>query len=232
MREIDRLAVEAFSISLPQMMEMAGANLAHLARAHLRGLANRRVTVLVGPGNNGSGGLVAARYLANRGLDVHVVLALPVRRLRPIAEARLATLIEMQVPCCVAGWDLRDGGLDDLLGGSQLLIDALLGYSVQGGPYGPLADLIASATASGASVLSLDLPSGLDPDSGEVNGKALAASATMTLALPKRGLTTAAGRTHVGQLYLADIGLPAALFRRAGHDFEDPFVAGPLVRLD
>ncbi len=232
MREVDRLATDEFGISLPQMMELAGANLARVASAELGGAAGRTVTVLVGPGNNGGGGLVAARHLVNRGAEVHVVLALPVRRLRPVAEERLATLLRMNVPCCVAGWDLDDGDLDGLLAGSDLLVDALLGYSAEGAPRGPLADLLRRAADSGTDVLSLDLPSGLDPDEGTSNGVALQARATMTIALPKAGLRTGTGRAHSGRLYLADIGLPATLYRLAGLAFEDPFVDGPLVRLD
>jgi len=232
MREIDRLATEDFGISLAQMMELAGTRLARLATEMLEGAAGRRVTVLAGPGNNGGGGLVAGRHLANRGADVHVVLAQPVGRLHAAARERLVTLIEMQVPCCVAAWDLAAGELEALLAGSDLLVDALLGYSVDGPPRGPVRDLVERASASGRPVLSLDLPSGVDPDSGAVDGVAFAAAATMTLALPKQGLLTSSGRAHSGQLYLADIGLPAALYVRAGVRFSDPFGHAQLVRLD
>ena len=232
MREVDRLATEDFGISLAQMMELAGMNLARTAQHVCSGLTAQKVTVLVGSGGNGGGGLVAARHLANRGAEVQVVLAFPVRRLRPIAEERLATMIEMLVPCRVAAWDLLHGELEELLGGSDLLVDALLGYSADGPPRGPLDELLERAAASGRPVLSLDLPSGLDPDTGTVAGRALRAAATMTIALPKRGLLTPSGRAYSGQLYLADIGLPAALYQRAGLAFADPFGDGPLARLD
>lgn len=232
MREIDRLAVEDFGIGLAQMMELAGAGLARLAGEAMGGTTGKRVTVLGGPGNNGGGGLVAARHLANRGAEVHVVLAQPVGRLHVAARERLLTLIEMQVLCCVAAWDLADGELDALLAGSDLVIDALLGYSADGPPRGPVRELLEPIARSNTGVLSLDLPSGIDPDSGAVDGAALRATATMTVALPKRGLLTASGRTYSGDLYLADIGLPAALYARAGLHFTDPFLGGPLVRLD
>jgi NAD(P)H-hydrate epimerase len=232
MREVDRLAMEDFGITLAQMMELAGASLAGLAARTLGGTTGKRVTVLGGPGNNGGGGLVAARHLANRGTEVHVVLAQPVGRLHAAARERLLTLIEMQVACCVAAWDLAYGELEALLADSDLLIDALLGYSANGPPRGPVRELLERAARSGTSVLSLDLPSGMNPDTGTVDGAALQAAATMTIALPKRGLLTASGRSHSGDLYLADIGMPAALYARAGLHFADPFVGGPLVRLD
>ncbi|MDP8905106.1 MAG: NAD(P)H-hydrate epimerase [Chloroflexota bacterium] len=232
MREIDRLAMEDFGISLAQMTELAGTNLAELAGATLGRAADKRVTVLAGTGNNAAGGLVAARHLANRGADVHVVLAQPVGRLHVTARERLLTLIEMDVPCCVAAWDLSDGELEQLLADSDLLIDALLGYSASPRPHGAVRDLVEQALASPTGVLSLDLPSGIDPDSGAADGVALGAAATMTIALPKRGLLTDRGRRHAGELYLADIGLPAGVYARAGLRFGDPFSAGPLARLD
>jgi NAD(P)H-hydrate epimerase len=232
MRELDRLAEEDFGISLAQMMELAGSGLARLAAEAMDGVAGKRVTVLAGPGNNGGGGLVAARHLANRGTQVHVVLAQPVGRLHVAARERLLTLIEMDVSCCVAAWDLAPGELETLLASSDLLIDALLGYSAEGPPRGPIRDLLERAAGSAARVLSLDLPSGLDPDTGDVDGIAMRAAATMAVALPKRGQLTASGRRQSGDLYLADIGLPAALYARAGLHFADPFLAGPFVRLD
>jgi NAD(P)H-hydrate epimerase len=232
MAEIDRLAVDDFGIRLAQMIELAGARLAQLAGGLMGASVGKRATVLGGPGNNGGGGLVAARHLANRGVDVHVVLTQPVGRLHAAARERLVTLIEMNVPCCVAAWDLGDGELASLLADSDLLIDALLGYSVEGPPRGPVRDVLEQAARSNTPVLSLDLPSGMDPDTGAVDGAALRAVATMTIALPKRGLLTAPGRTNSGDLYLADIGLPAALYARLGLLFADPFASGPLVRLD
>lgn len=233
MAEADRLAVEEFGISLGQMMELAGSSLARIVRQMVAPEdTGAQVIVLVGPGNNGGGGLVAARHLANRGVDVHVVLAQPVGRLHLAARERLLPLIEMRVRCCVARWDLADGELDRLLADSDLVVDALLGYSAVGPPRGTVHDLLERTSKSEATVLSLDLPSGINPDDGTPGGVAVRAAATMTIALPKRGLLTPAGRTHAGELYLADIGLPAALYARLGLQFSDPFEAAPLVRLD
>lgn len=232
MREIDRLAMEDFGIGLHQMMELAGVALARVVDQTLDSIDGARVAVLVGPGNNGGGGLVAARHLANRGALVHVILARPVWQLNESARERVATLIAMQVPACVVPWDLADGELDELLRGSDLLVDALLGYSADGPPRGAVETLIERAVASGTNVISLDLPSGIDPDTGETASAAIAASATVTVALPKRGLLCEPGHQRAGAIYVADIGLPAALYRRAGLEFPDPFVSGALVRLD
>ena len=231
MREIDRLAVEDFGIELAQMMELAGAGLARVAAQMLDSVRDSRVTVLVGPGNNDGGGLVAARHLANRGSLLHVVLSRPVRQLAENSRRRVATLIAMNVPACVIPWDLADGEFDALMAGSDLLIDALLGYAAAGPARGAVAMIAEKAIASGTDTLSLDLPSGIDPDTGAADGPAITATATMTLALPKLGLLSEPGRRRSGSIYLADIGLPAALYRRAGLEFDDPFRAGQLVRL-
>jgi len=239
MSEIDQLAVASFGISLPQMMELAGLALARTAAEIRETLEDARLTVLVGPGNNGGGGLVAARHIANRGARVRVILARPVAQLTALSSERVATLVEMRIPVCVSPWDLADGELDAELRGSDLIVDALLGYSARGPARGEIAQLIPRVIASGTPVLSLDLPSGIDPDGGEDSGEdsgdndgvMIDAAATMAVALPKRGIAVAAGRRRAGSIYLADIGLPAELYRRVGIELADPFAGGPVVRL-
>jgi NAD(P)H-hydrate epimerase len=87
-------------------------------------------------------------------------------------------------------------------------------------------------TRASVPVISLDLPSGIDADTGEAPGVAVRATATMTLALPKPGLFTAIGHEHAGRVHLGDIGLPAVLYRRLGLDAGTPFAAGRIVRLE
>jgi len=233
MAEIDRLAVEEFGIEIGQMMEQAGSHLAELVRCELGGdLRGKRLIVLVGPGNNGGGGLAAARHLANRGASVRVVLARPVNRLSAPARHQLATLLAMAVECCVAVYDVSHTELEAELDGAAAAVDALLGYRGTGEPRGEVAELIGQLAASPAPAISLDLPTGIDPDSGEAAGVAICAAATLTLALPKTGLLTASGRVHAGRIYLADLGLPAALYRRLGIEPGTPFAGGPIVRID
>jgi NAD(P)H-hydrate epimerase len=233
MAEVDRLAVDEFGIDILQMMEQAGSHLAELVRAELGGnLRERRVIVAVGPGNNGGGGLAAARHLANRGASVRVVLARPVNRLTEAGRRQLATLLQMSVGCCVAIYDLPDEELDRELASADAIVDALLGYRAAGPPHDGVLWLVDRIARSAAPVISLDLPSGVDADTGEVPGPAVRATATLTLALPKAGLFRSAGRDRAGRVHLADIGLPAALYRRLGLDSGTPFAAGRIVRLE
>jgi NAD(P)H-hydrate epimerase len=233
MAEVDRLAVDVYGITLLQMMEQAGSHLATVATAEVGGrLDGRNILVAVGPGNNGGGGLVAARHLANRGARVRVVLARPARRLSEAGRHQLATLLEMGVSCCMVMYDISDAEIDAELDAADLVIDAVLGYRGRGAPHDEVAALLDRIRSADDRILSLDLPSGLDPDTGVPAPGAVRSHATMTLALPKTGLLTEAGRAQSGDLYLADIGLPAALYGRIDLTVGSPFSTGPIVRLE
>ena len=113
------------------------------------------------------------------------------------------------------------------VGEAALVIDAVVGYSLRDAPRGPVMALIRAAQAASGPVLSLDVPSGVDADSGETLGVAVRPAATLTLALPKRGLRA----ENAGELWLADLGIPPGVYARAGLAFEPPFGAASRVRL-
>ena len=207
MAEVDRAMIEDYRISLPQMMENAGRNLAHLTRDRFfdGDPKGARVLVLVGTGGNGGGALVAARHLHNYGADVRVHLSADRATLSAVTRSQLGVLDVMGV--FVGGpEELTDRPVVDLI------VDGIIGYSLTGAPRGGAAKLIRWANQHSAPILSLDLPSGMDPDTGETFEPAIRATATMTLALPKTGLATEAARVAVGELYLADIGVPPSLY--------------------
>ena len=185
MREVDRAMIDDYDIVLIQMMENAGRALAHLARTRfLEGdPRGRRVLVLAGTGGNGGGGLVCARRLDNWGADVSVWLPASLSQLTETPRHQLTTLERMGVPIKIAG-DESD------LPPADLIVDALIGYSLSGAPRGPAAGLIRSANAHTAPVLALDVPSGVDAGTGAVRDPAIMAEATLTLALPKRDFST------------------------------------------
>ncbi|MGE4178100.1 MAG: NAD(P)H-hydrate epimerase [Thermoleophilia bacterium] len=209
MREVDRLMVEDLGISLVRMMENAGRSLAVAARAMLEGgVAGRRLTVLAGPGGNGGGGLVAARHLANAGAEVRVHLSLHEDAVTGVPAEQLAILRAMGV--AVTGRPITAA----VLRPAELVIDAVLGYGQRGAPRGPSAALV-GATA-GRRVLALDVPSGLDPDSGAMYEPGVRAEVTMTLAAPTHGLGAPRAAPAVGRLLVADISVPPALWSRVG----------------
>jgi NAD(P)H-hydrate epimerase len=211
MREIDRAMIEDVHIELVQMMENAGRDLASLAGALY---APRTVVVLAGPGGNGGGGLVAARHLRNRGAEVSVVLG--AAGLAPGPARQLDIIERMGVPVL------------DQPAAADLVIDALLGYSLRGDPAPRFAELITWANRQPAPVLALDAPSGLDVTTGRQSAPCVRAGATMTLALPKTGLAASA---VTGRLYLADISVPPSLLERMGLAASGLFRDGPVVEL-
>jgi NAD(P)H-hydrate epimerase len=148
------------------------------------------------------------------------------------ARHQLATLIAMEIHCCVAMYDLTDDELEHVLANADVVVDAVLGYRIHDAPRDEAERLIGFITRAGRPVVSLDLPSGLDPDSGEAAGIAIAATATLTLALPKPGLFQGEGPDRAGRVYLGDIGLPEALYTGLGISVGHPFSAGLIVLLD
>ena len=213
MRAVDHVMVEGLHIELVQMMENAGRSLAELAIIRF---SPRSLTILAGPGGNGGGGLVAARHLANRGCQVQVVLTEP-DRLTPVPAHQADILARMGVTIAS-----RPATAD-------LIIDAVIGYSLRGDPAGAAAQLITWANDQAAPVLALDTPSGLDLTTGTAANPAVWAAATLTLALPKVGLLDA---PNVGELYLADISVPPLVYQRMGIPVPELFRQASLLRID
>jgi len=220
MREVDRLAVEELGPNLYQMMENAGRNLAEFCRQALGdGWAEKRIVVCAATGGNGGGGICAARHLANHGGGVTLVVA-DRAQLDGVPAEQLALFRH-------SGGRLTDVEQASALH-ADLIVDAVLGYSLNGAPHGVAAHLIGWMASTGAPIVSLDVPSGVDSSTGLAPGAFVNATTTMTLALPKQDLDGPA----VGQPLLADIGVPRDVYRRIGVDVpQELFTEGCHVRL-
>jgi NAD(P)H-hydrate epimerase len=204
--------------NLYQMMENAGRNLAALAVETLgSGWTRATILVLAGSGGNGGGGVCAARHLANHGGSVGLHVAVP-------AAPGSVPEFQLKVFAATAGNSIDAAAV--LRSKPDLILDALLGYSLVGAPREPLAGLIRWANAMGAPIIALDLPSGLDATTGEIPGEVIRPLATLTLALPKRGLADVPGK-----IVLADIGIPVGVYARLGLSYESPFAGWHLVPL-
>lgn len=219
------MMVEDVGITLLQMMENAGRALAELACTRFLGgdVLGTHVTVLAGRGGNGGGALVCARHLHNWGARVQVAISAPATRFRGVPEQQLRIADTLGVP--ISEVVPTNAG--------QLIIDGLIGYNLVGDPRGSAREFVQWASAQPAARLALDVPSGLDPTTGEPHEPTLEATATLALALPKTGLTQPDSGSVVGELYLADIGVPPELYARAPlHiDVGSLFSRGTLLRL-
>ncbi len=226
MLEVDRIVVDELGIDMVQMMEAAGRALARVARDRFLAGDSRgkSVSVLAGSGGNGGGALVCARNLLNWGAEVHCALVRPVGHYGGVPAHQAKILGHMGHRLDEAHSDMPSKEVD-------LVVDGLIGYSLAGAPHGRLATLIRWANQAGAPVLSLDVPSGVDPTTGQVHDPAVRATATVTLALPKQGLAKRAARGNVGELYLADIGVPPSVYQQLGLAIESPFGRADVVRV-
>lgn len=213
MREVDRIAVEEFGLSILQMMENAGRNLA-LNAMDMLGSFTGEIVILAGAGGNGGGGLCCARHLHNHGFRVWLVLDREGSGLGQAAGNQLRILQ-------AAGLEpIGSAHAVEVVRRADLVVDALIGYSLRGAPRGRAAELVQVCNQHAARALSLDVPSGLDATTGETPGLAVQPERTLTLALPKTGLDSIRG-----DLYLADVGIPPEVYQWLGVTFE-PFFAG------
>jgi NAD(P)H-hydrate epimerase len=227
MAAIDRIMLEDFGVETLQLMEVAGRAVADFARRRFLGgdARGKRVVVLCGSGGNGGDGMVAARYLHAWGASPEVRLG---RRPVPgkgIAAHQLAILERLGVP-------IHEPAASVVLPASDVVIDALLGFSLAGAPSGETAALIAAANTQPAPVLAVDLPSGLEATEGHVFDPCIRATATLTLALPKTGLRAPAARKVAGELVVADIGVPAAAYARLGIAVGPLFATADFLAID
>ncbi len=222
MVEVDRLMIEEYQIELIQMMENAGRNLAELARRDLGGLVvGKSIALLCGAGNNGGGGLVAARHLHNWGANVSLKLAFDPSRLKEIPAHQWRILMQMGL----------DSNKEPDLTKVDLILDALIGYGLSGDPRQPIAGWIEKANKAGRPILALDAPSGLDTTSGIPGNPCIKAAATLTLALPKMGLLTREAKDYIGDLYLADISVPPELYHQLGVEVPNLFEKDTILKI-
>ena len=201
LRELDRIASERHGVPIVRLMEAAGRAVADESAAGLA--AGRRVLVFAGPGHNGGDGVVAARLLVERGVPVEVWLAAPPEGFKGEARANLGRLRALGVPL--------GEGVPPKAEAGCVAVDALLGTGLSRPASGRFAEGIAAierARAAGARVVAVDVPSGLDADSGRPLGPCVQADVTVTMAVLKPGLCQEPGASLAGRIVTADIGVP------------------------
>ena len=202
-RRVDRLAMEELGLPGIVLMENAARGLASIALEMAAG-RDGTVGICCGPGNNGGDGLAVARHLANAGRPVRIHLAVPGYEERSDPAIHLGVARAMRLPI-VSG---------PPAGQAALWVDGLFGTGLTRAVEGAFRAAIEAMNGAGAPVLAIDIPSGLDADTGRAHGIAVRATVTGTLVAPKVGFRRGDGAAYTGEVRVVDIGVPPGLIER------------------
>jgi len=229
MRQVDQ---DCAKVGLPPnvLMENAGKAVAEEVRRILGAIDRQHILILIGPGNNGGDGLVAARHLHDWGAEVSLYLFSQ----RPPDDQNLRLVQERGIACVEVTQDENLDKLDKLLSSTSTVIDALFGTGKSrplGDIFPPALDMVSGAKKiqPGLRIIALDLPSGLNADTGSVDPACLYVDNTITLGFPKLGLFNSPGAARAGKITVADIGIPAYLAEQATEELIDSELARSLL---
>jgi NAD(P)H-hydrate epimerase len=211
--EVARLDAAAADcgVSTLQLMEVAGWQVARCAWHRLGGATP--VSVIAGYGNNGGDGLVAARHLATWGCGVRVLVLATESRVAGLVAEHVRSARSCGVDVII---DADPGAVRGVVARAELVLDAILGTGLRSAPREPQAGAIRAVNDADVQVLSVDVPSGLDSTTGEAFDPAVRAALTCTLTAMKQGLRRGDGPRQAGEIWVADIGMPAVAWSRAG----------------
>ena len=220
MREADRRTISDVGIPSIVLMENAGRQAVAAMEAAFDGLASSKVGVLCGRGNNGGDGFVVARTLVQRGVEAIVFLLGSVSEVRGDARTNLEILGRIGLTVVEVAnaqeWELHFTEVSEC----DLLVDAILGTGFHGRLTGLLETVVADVNDLPIPVVAIDLPTGISADSNEIDGEAIDASMTVTLAAPKVPLVLPPADRRCGDLVIADIGIPAPIL----DEIEGPYL--------
>jgi len=214
MRHLDTAASQEYGISSLILMENAGRAVADKTAAFMEGsVVGKRIVIFSGKGNNGGDGFVVARHLANRGADVKVFLLNPREEIAGDALINLQILEKLGISISIIGpRDVQRVKVSLLY--SDVIIDAIFGTGFRGKATGKAAWVIEAINDCSKPVIAVDLPSGLEADTGKVEGPCIRASLTCTLGLPKLGFYLYPGAEFCGEIAVMDISLPGPLMEK------------------
>ncbi|GAW92520.1 NAD(P)H-hydrate dehydratase [Calderihabitans maritimus] len=212
MKRLDQLASSAYHVPSIVLMENAGLRVVEVISRHFQGkVRGKRIAIFAGKGNNGGDGLVVARHLMNAGAEVQVFMLARTEDLKGDAAANLQILQKMKARIYCITEERHLQRVDIVLLYTDLVVDAIFGTGFKGAAMGLPARVIQLINERGKPVVAVDLPSGLEADTGKVLGPCIQARYTVTFALPKLGLILEPGAQYVGELIVADISIPNSL---------------------
>jgi len=211
-RELDRRAREEFGMPGVVLMENAGRNVVDYLRARpLQG----PVLVCCGKGNNGGDGFVIARHLDNHRIPVQVLLCAEPEELKDDAKTNFNIIVKSGLSISdLSKVSILDKSLRTLMMSAEWIVDALFGTGLSGSVRAPFDKIIKEINHAAAHVLSVDIPSGLDCDTGQPLGIAVKAQHTVTFVGMKKGFVYPAAKKFLGNVYVADIGIPVSMIEK------------------
>ena len=213
MRELDRKAIEEYGIPGIILMENAGRNVAEeVIRTTDKG--NNRIAIICGKGNNGGDGFVIARHLYNSGYEVILFLLTKVDNILGDGDSglNLGIIKNMNFTINEVLDDADIQRMIDNIWDCPLIVDAMFGTGLKGELREPARSIIEKINNLNIPVIAVDIPSGLDCNTGKALGVCLKAKKTVTFALPKKGFFAGNGPEYVGELLVTDISIPKDLF--------------------
>ena len=211
-RDVDRRAIEEYGLPGIVLMENAGRGCAEL-------IDGGPVVICCGKGNNGGDGYVIARHLENRGIAVEILSVCPIAELKGDARINADVAVKAGLQVTVASEPRDWETLQERLRRPKWVVDALLGTGFTGElrePYQTAIRTVKSSSDSGRKVLAVDVPSGLDVDTGLPAAECIKADVTATFVAMKPGFFQATARPFLGQVHVIDIGVPLSLLTSCG----------------
>ncbi|MCG8403355.1 MAG: NAD(P)H-hydrate dehydratase [Firmicutes bacterium] len=227
MAAVDRLAIEEFGIPGIVLMENAGLRVVEIITGILGDPAGKKVLIFSGKGNNGGDGFVVARHLHGRNAEVQVFLAAEQDQITGDALVNLNIWKKTGQKTFSLTKNNNINLVRLALMNADLVVDALFGTGFRGSVRQPLIPVIEAINTGGKPVVAVDIPSGLEADTGKTNGPCIHAQHTVTFALPKIGLVVPDARAYVGKLHIVDISIPATIL--ADNPAKRHYITGQLI---
>lgn len=208
-RAVDNWAIEVLGVPGVVLMENAGRSCAELIQEQLKGIAVAKVCIFCGTGNNGGDGYVIARHLLNVGFEVIVVICGDRGKVRGDAKINLDILERLDEPIELINMDSGDirDQVEKYAAGADMIVDGIFGTGLSGQLTDEYKELIESINEQDCPILAVDIPSGLNCDTGEPLGASVRASCTVTFAAMKKGFVLAGAAEYTGDIYIASIGV-------------------------
>ncbi len=210
-RAFDQWAIKELGIPGAVLMENAGRSCAELVKQRLSHIKKPKVAIFCGTGNNGGDGFVIARHLLNSGFEVKVIICGDKAKIKGNAKINLDILQKTgQAVDVIIPPDINK--IQKFCSGSNMLVDAIFGTGLSGELSDDYKQLIAAINSQGISIMAVDIPSGLDCDTGEVLGESIKAACTVTFAAVKQGFVCSQASNYTGDIYVASIGINTAFY--------------------